>query len=413
MKLVDLKKIDLPEKSGIYLWKKGKDILYIGKATTLKDRVRSYFANDLIKSRGPHIVDMVLIADNIEYKTTNNALEALILEANYIKKYQPKYNTKEKDNKSFNYVIFTKATENDPLPKVLLIRGRNAEIEKQEKTLKISHKFGPFTSGNSLKEGLKILRKIFPFVDNQSSKKANNLFYQQIGLAPNLAKENFEKEYEENIKNLISFFQGKTKTIISRLEKNMKDFAKQELFEKANEVKKQIFALTHIKDISLIKNDFFDDYKIDDIFRIESYDLSHISGSSYVGVMTVVENGEVDKTSYRKFKIRSQTKSNDTGALKEVLERRFAHKEWKFPDLIVVDGGTAQLNTTKKVLESLNLDIAIVSVLKDEKHNPKSIEGDKVMAEKYKSQILLANSEAHRFAIGFFRKTQSKKSLLG
>ena len=103
-----LKKTKLPDLPGVYLFKKGKGIMYIGKATLLKDRVKSYFSNDLIATRGPLIVDMVFQADNIDFIKTDSVLEALILESNLIKKHQPKYNTKEKDDRSYNYVVITK-----------------------------------------------------------------------------------------------------------------------------------------------------------------------------------------------------------------------------------------------------------------------------------------------------------------
>ena len=128
MKIKDLKKNNLPDKPGVYFFKKGKDILYIGKATSLKSRLRSYFAKDLINTRGPMILDMVTLADNITWQESDSVLEALIAEANLIKKYQPKYNTKEKDNKSFNYVCLTK----EKLPRVLIERERLLEKEKYQ-----------------------------------------------------------------------------------------------------------------------------------------------------------------------------------------------------------------------------------------------------------------------------------------
>jgi excinuclease ABC subunit C len=136
-----------------------------------------------------------------------------------------------------------------------------------------------------------------------------------------------------------------------------------------------------------------------------------MGGKNMVGVMTVVEDGEVNKNEYRKFKIRTQNDANDTGALKEVLERRLAHTEWTHPALIVVDGGVAQINAAKKVLNKIKSNIPIVSVLKDEKHKPKAIMGDEKMGLKYKREILLANSEAHRFAITYHKKMRNKNFL--
>ena len=130
-----------------------------------------------------------------------------------------------------------------------------------------------------------------------------------------------------------------------------------------------------------------------------------------VGVMVVLEDGEIEKSEYKKFKIRTQSDANDTGALKEVLERRLAHTEWPYPNLIVVDGGVAQINVAKKVLAGLRINIPIVSVLKDERHKPKAIMGDKSLGLKYKREILLSNSEAHRFAISYHKNMRNRNFL--
>src|SRR3989344_9699630 len=161
-----LKKIKIPDKPGVYFFKKGKNVLYIGKATSLKDRVRSYFGKDLIATRGLLIVDMVFKANNLKFQKCDSVLEDLILEVNLIKKHQPYYNTKEKSDKSFNYVCITR----EQLPKVLIVRGSNLK--------KISGKiFGPYTSGTQLREAMKIIRKIFPFLDDKSKNYLE--FYRQ------------------------------------------------------------------------------------------------------------------------------------------------------------------------------------------------------------------------------------------
>ncbi len=408
----NLAKFKLPDKPGVYFFLKGTEILYIGKATSLKDRVKSYFGKDLIETRGPIILDMVFKATSLKWQAVDSVLEALILEAELIKKHQPKYNTKEKDNKSFNYVLIT----GDPLPKVLVVRGRNLS----EYT---GFSFGPYTSGSQLKTALGIIRKIFPFVDDSSSKKANAEFYKQVHLTP----KNTE-EYIRNIKNLKLFLRGKKKDVLRNLKKEMLALAKEKRFEEAGEIKRQIFALQHINDVALLREEkpvqknlsgllhpvdgtFPVSNFSDQAFRIEAYDIAHMSGKNMVGVMTVVVNGEAEKSEYKKFKIRTQADANDTGALREVLERRLAHPEWANPNLIVVDGGTAQLNTAKKILKNLKLEIPLVSVVKDDRHRAKGIMGDKVFALKYEREILLANSEAHRFAIAYHKQMRNKNFL--
>ena len=135
-------------------------------------------------------------------------------------------------------------------------------------------------------------------------------------------------------------------------------------------------------------------------------------GSAAVGVMVVVENGEANKNQYRKFKIKSAKAGDDPGALKEVLSRRLGHDEWPLPRLIVVDGSTAQINAARNVLAEYGMAIPVVGVVKDEKHRPRNISGDRELIKNKERDILLANAEAHRFAVGYHRKTSRKEFTL-
>ncbi|MES2416389.1 MAG: UvrB/UvrC motif-containing protein [Patescibacteria group bacterium] len=427
MQSQELKKFNIPDKPGVYFFLKGKDILYIGKATSLKDRTKSYFPSTalgtgrLLDSRGPLITDMVFKADSVKWQEADSVLEALILEANLIKKHQPYYNTKEKDDKSFNYVCITK----DEVPKVIIVRGRNLEQKNYSKI------YGPFPNGGQLKEALNLIRKIFPFLDEKSRIKGSYEFYRQIKLIPDQKEIIFQ-----NIKNIKLLFEGNKKSILKNLEKEMKIYAKAHAFEKAGEIKRQIFALQHIQDVSLIKEDIFarrnfflgprgkspdqlekvspressarlsqKQFSARSVFRVEAYDIAHLSGKDMVGVMVVLEDGELAKNEYRKFKIRNFTSSNDVGALSEMLTRRFKHTEWVMPDLIVVDGSTAQRNVALKILKEFKLNIPVSAVVKDDKHKAKMI----LSADpKLKKVILLANSEAHRFAIKYHKEKRNK-----
>jgi excinuclease ABC subunit C len=127
-------------------------------------------------------------------------------------------------------------------------------------------------------------------------------------------------------------------------------------------------------------------------------------GGAMVGVMVVTVNGHAEPAEYRKFKINSVSSSNDPAALKEVLSRRLGHSEWPLPKIIVVDGSTAQMNVAEAVLEEVGVKIPIVGVVKDEKHRPKQIKGDKSLIATREHDILLANAEAHRFAIKYHRE---------
>lgn len=430
MKLEIFKKIKIPDKHGVYFFFRGKEIIYIGKATSLRSRVRSYFGKDLIGTRGLLLVDMVFHANKIDWQATDSVLEALILEAALIKKYQPKYNTKEKDDKSFSYVVITKG-DKEQLPQVLILRGKDLKEKQKNFTLfslpRVRGKthtnqnfsvsplnvFGPFTNGNQLREAMKIVRRIFPYLDEKS--KNSYEFYRQVELVPDITNPLGIKKYKSDLKNIKLFFQAKKKRILTNLEKEMRAYAKVQQFEKAGVVKNQIFALKHINDVALIKEDNINPSiligKDPKVFRIEAYDIAHMSGKNMVGVMTVVENNNVIKSEYKKFKIRTQSNANDTGALVEVLKRRLAHLEWQYPSLIVVDGGIAQLNAGNKTLKALSVAIPVVSVVKDARHKPKAIMGKDAMIKDHKRAILLANSESHRFAIAYHKNMRNRNFL--
>lgn len=409
MKLGDLKQFNLPDAPGVYFFlnKKG-EILYIGKATSLKDRVKSYFAKDLMFTRGPKIIKMLEDAVKVEYKATDSVLEALILEANEIKKHQPHANSDGKDDKSYNFVVVTK----EDFPKIIIERGRNLEYGLPREALA---KWGPYPHAGELREALKIVRKIFPFRDNKCKLVGKPCFNAQIGLCPGPCAGWISKaEYRKTIRNIKLFFEGKKVTLIKTLEREMKDLAKKQEFEKAEEIKRKLFALDHIQDVALIKQELTTHDRQPTTFRLEAYDIAHLSGKDVVGVMTVVDlpagrqgMGELNKSQYRKFKIRAD-KNDDTNNLKEVLNRRLNHPEWPFPSLIVVDGGVGQLNAAKEVLKIRGFKIDVVSVVKDERHKAREILGLSGQGSTLSKDILLANSEAHRFAISYHRKLRGK-----
>lgn len=399
MQKSELTKLNIPKEPGVYFFKKGKEILYIGKATSLRDRVKSYFSNDIIHTRGSRIVDMVSLADTLEFETTETVLEALIREAALIKRYEPKYNIKEKDNKSYSFVCITK----DRLPKIVVERGRTISFRGNNAYDEV---YGPFPSLSKLFVALKIIRKIFPFVTDKTGSK----LYAQIGLEPDMNKDNFLEIYKRNIRNIKLFFQGKKSALIKTLHKDMMTYAKKMQFERAAQVKYQIYALEHINDIALIEDDV---QKLDvgHGFRIEAFDVAHMKGTNSVGVMTVMENGTVAKAQYRKFILRNTPKGDDLRGLVEIMTRRFRHTEWANPDLIVIDGGKTHLKTAQSAIKALGIKCEVVSVVKDDKHKAREILGHEESSRKHKRDIILLNSEAHRFAIEFYRN-KHRKSLI-
>jgi excinuclease ABC subunit C len=397
-----LKAANLPDNPGVYFFKDahGK-ILYIGRATSLRDRVRSYFSDDLFDTRGQLLVDMVAQAAKIDHMETDSVLEAIILEANLIKQHQPYYNTAEKDDKSWNWVIIT----DEEFPRVFLERERTLLMGVD---YEIKKKFGPYTEGNLLREALKLVRRIFPFRDAKANITYNESFYKAIGLSPDTSSPEAKKEYQRTIRNIVLFFEGKKNELMRTLEKEMKDHAKRHEFEKADKIKQTMYALMHIQDVALIKPEHIPVRKG---FRIEAYDIAHMSGKSVVGVMTAIVDGEPEKNAYRKFRI-IQGKNDDPAALREVLIRRFNHPEWDFPNLIVIDGGLSQKNAAEQLLAEVNLNIPIVSVVKDARHKPDHFLGDEKLVALYNKSILKANAEAHRFAIAY-HKNLRKRTFFG
>ncbi len=410
--MIDFKKETLPDAPGVYFFKQGSSvpggrrgkekILYIGKATSLRDRVCSYFAKDLIRTRGSFISTMVSEATYIDHIVTDSVLEALILEAALIKRYQPYYNTKEKSGTSFNYVVIT----DEEYPRVFTMRER----ELLTTDYRFLAQYGPFPHGGQLRDALKIIRKIFPYRGKTDApipafKRRASRLYEEIGLAPKLITTTKE-EYRRTIRHVRLFFEGKKKELIRTLTHEMKIYAKNREFEKADEIKRRLFALGHINDVALIRHSAHESALSGT--RIEGYDISHMTEKNRVGVMVVIDNGEAHKSDYRMFKIKSLSSRGDTGALREVLERRLNHSEWMLPRLIVVDGGEAQKKVAEQVLETFGYQIPVVAVTKNEHHRPQRIIGQGGLIKALEGDILLANSEAHRFAIQFHRKRRSQ-----
>lgn len=403
-----IKKIlrNLPKKPGIYKYfdKNGK-IIYIGKATILKNRVRSYFSgtNDLKTEK------LVSEISDIKYEITKTTIEAIILESNLIKKYQPKYNIRERDDKSFIQIIVTR----DDFPRILAIRAN----EQKKADYEVKKIFGPYTNLGSVKEILSIIRKIFPYRDcsknkfNKFEKNKNYCLYYPIKLCPapcaNLIS---KKDYNKNIKKIIDLFSGKRKKIILALNAEMKKYSKSQNYEMAAETRNQINKFTHINDIAAIKFERTMEQIKNIPARIETYDISNLGSIYAVGSMVVFSLGEIDKKEYRKFKIKNVKNQDDPSMMAEVISRRLNHSEWKMPDLIILDGGITQFNAIKKIFKKNKLNIALIAIAKGPTRKGFKLIKNK-LAEKIVLEqkfILKMRDEAHRFAIGFHRQIREK-----
>ncbi|MFA6408035.1 MAG: UvrB/UvrC motif-containing protein [Candidatus Paceibacterota bacterium] len=450
MQKSELSKFDLPDVPGVYMFKQGRKVLYVGKATSLRDRVRSYFDDDLIATRGPRVVDMVTKADRIAFETTPTVLEALVREAALIKKYLPKANTEGKDDKTFLYAVITQ----EEIPRVLMVRGK--DIDFAQKIIvdircpqKLKAIYGPFPSGAQLREGLRLIRRIFPFFDTPKPVGAKGKhqaakieFNTQIRQYPRAFG---AQEYRRTIRHVMLLLSGKGKELRVSLEKEMQQAAREERFEDAAEARRELFALNHIQDVSLIKDENLSSWKSDfhskgghpvsNQSRVEAFDTAHLSGTNAIGVMTVLVDGTPSKKDYRSFRIRgnvwdfvnptsdvgftkshngrnvgrqkSYIQNDDIASLKEILSRRLAHPEWPIPSAIVVDGGKAQKKAAENVLAEAGITIPVVAVVKDERHRPREVIGARA-ARISEADAVHANSEAHRFSLARHRAARSR-----
>ncbi len=405
----------LPKSPGVYEFrdKQGK-ILYIGKATSLKDRVGSYFLKNAHFDR-PNIDPMVLQVSDIKIHKTDSVLEALILESNLIKARQPKYNVMSKDDKSFGYFVVTK----EKFPRVIILWKTELGKVPAKKI------YGPYLSKYQMAIALKLIRRIFPFHSNKQPTEKGCLDF-QIGKCPGpYAGGISQKDYLKNIRGIEMILLGKKKNLLVDLKKQMKVFSKNNEFEKAAEARNRIFALEHIRDVALISDekDMPDIRRQTPDARIEAYDISNIGGDFAVGSMVVFLGNKPDKNEYRKFKIKTVSGIDDVAMMREVLMRRFRNN-WQKPDLMILDGGKGHLNMAQRITEELKLEISIIAVAKGPTRKKLDIYQSKFLLtylgrneeirEKYNRILSDANllerirDEAHRFAISYHKKLRNK-----
>ncbi|MSR73559.1 MAG: hypothetical protein EXS60_00660 [Candidatus Pacebacteria bacterium] len=380
---------NLPETAGVYIMKNATGaILYVGKAANLRRRVSSYF----LRPHDSRIESLVHEIVTIDHQNTDTSIEALILESALIKRHMPPYNIKEKDDKTFLYVVFTK----DKFPRVLLVRGKDLAGDEGEL-------YGPFVAAAAARAALRIIRKIFPWSDHPPTLKGSGeagstrpCFNYQIGLCPGVCLGTITKtDYAKNIRNLKLFFRGEKKKILRGLEADMQKYAKALQFEKAESAKRKLFALQHIQDTALIGG--VDDVGDGSGARIEGYDISNISGTNAVGAMVVFVGGVPDKAEYRTFNIRTVKGPDDVAMMRETLTRRFENKQWRLPDAILVDGGLGQINMARVVLQEFGLKIPVVGIAKgaDRKNNMFMGTMPKCAT---KEVLIKVRDEAHRFS---------------
>jgi excinuclease ABC subunit C len=390
--------------------------LYVGKATSLRARVSQYFSGQEEKSRGYRMQLLIRDTVRIETQETDTVLEALILEAELIKQFQPKYNIDGKDDKSYCYFVVTK----EEFPRVVIVRETDFVKKKyQDKVYTRGKKFGPYTSKEQMQVALKIIRRIFPFhVRSEASEKG--CLDAQIGLCPGPHDGRISlADYKGNMRNISLFLTGHKKKILIALEREMNVRAKEEDFERAAVLKKQIYALTHINDIALMSRRDHSLPLLDgdhNQVRLEAFDISHISGDHMVASMVVFVNGLPRKSAYRKFKIKAVQGINDVAAMREVIARRLGHlHDWGVPTVMILDGGQGHLNMGEKLFSDMDVpqSIGLLAVAK----GPTRKKVDVYESQQYpvSSEIVsdlhtieALREEAHRFAITYHKSLRRK-----
>lgn len=346
---------DLPHKPGVYFHKDiTGQIIYVGKAAILKNRVKQYFQSSrLMDAKTKALVAEIVDTDWVE---TESEIDALFLEAEMVKRYMPRYNILLRDDKSSTYIRIDMKSDWPYVSFSRLPADDSAEY------------FGPYFSSYSIKKALRYLRKIFPYYVKPVGINTKIDLDSHLGLSPIGLSSN---EYKANLRKLISYIKGERKTLINELETEMKEAAATNDFEKAAIIRNKIYNLRDLqRQIVFGDREFLDiskDQALGDLtdlinlpkipVRIEGFDISHMSGTNVVASMVVFSNGASNRAEYRKFKIRVD-KNDDIYNMNETLTRRLSEKNlksWGKPDLVLIDGGKGQLDAALQARDKLGL----------------------------------------------------------
>ncbi|GAC1392403.1 MAG: excinuclease ABC subunit UvrC [Candidatus Saccharimonadales bacterium] len=432
----------VPSEPGVYFHKDRHDeIIYIGKAANLRNRVRQYFQNS--RSRDPKTVALVSEIADIDWTTVETELDALFLEAELVRRYMPKFNILLRDDKSLSYVrVSIKSTH----PTVTMTRRPLDDGAEY---------FGPYFSGVSVRRALKYLRKVFPYSTHVSLIPSRACLHYHLGLCPGIEENKTPLlEYQKNLRKLMRYFRGERVALMTQIEKDMKRAAKNRDYENASMYRNQLFSLRSLsKQIIFSDSEFLDISKdrglssLSDLLqlktiprRIEGYDISHMQGTDNVASMVVFANGLPEKSAYRKFKLRIPG-NDDFAHMNEALTRRLSEKNrsaWGNPQLCLIDGGKGQLGAAIHARDNYELKIPFIGLAKREEeiviHNTNSyVTINHVVAKElgayitssddYTTILLPTNShivkllqrirdESHRFAVSYHSVLKSKRQTL-
>ncbi len=403
---------ELPKEPGVYFHKNCEgEVIYVGKAAILRNRVRQYFQSPERKDAKTRA--LVAEIDDTDWIVVDTEMDALFLESEMIKRYMPKWNILLRDDKSVSYVRIDMKSE---VPYVSMTRNPDDDGAQY---------FGPYYGKVAIQRALRILRRIFPYYDRPyNGKKTLNT---DLGLTPGIEIGKMTpRDYRHSLRHMISYLKGNRKKLVRDLEKLMYEAAAKGDYERAAEYRNQFFGLKGLgtkivfSDKELL--DISSDKALEDLqdmlglegppIRIEGYDISHQSGKNVTGSMVCFINGAADRTKYRRFKLRKQ-QNNDPESMREVIMRRLNHlKDWGRPDLIVLDGSVGQIAAIRQLAEQAKIPVIGRDKSGDHSKNARvrivipEGESDYRMVELAKNShvaklIARIDEESHRFAIQY------------
>ena len=347
----------LPREPGVYFHKNREgEVIYVGKAAILRNRVRQYFQSPERKDAKTRA--LVAEIDDTDWIVVDTEMDALFLESEMIKRYMPKWNILLRDDKTVSYVRIDMKSE---VPYVTMTR--NPEDDGAEY-------FGPYYGKTAITRALRVLRRIFPYYDRPyTGRKTLNT---DLGLTPGIEVGKMTpRDYKHDLRRMISYLKGNRKRLVRDIEKLMYEAAANGEYEKAAEYRNQFFGLKGLGTKIIFSDKEYLDISSDQalqelqaivgvekpLVRIEGYDISHQSGTNVVGSMVCFINGVADRTKYRRFKLRKQ-QNNDPESMSEVLTRRLRHlDDWGRPDLIVLDGSVGQLSAVRLACDEAGIPV--------------------------------------------------------
>ena len=357
----------LPVSPGVYFHKAADgEIIYVGKAAVLRNRVRQYFQSQ----RDMDVKTRALVAeiDDTDWIETESEIDALFLESEMVKRYMPRFNILLRDDKSQIYVRIDMKSE---WPYVCFTHNPADDGAEY---------YGPYYNAFAVKKALRYLRRVFPYYMKPPKTGERSELDAHIGLSP--LPGTTSQEYKATLRKLIRYFEGGRKTLAKEIEKEMHQAAKLQDFENAARLRNRLKDLAELqRRIMFGDREFLDiskDKALGDLTtllglskipaRIEGYDISHMGGVNVVASMVVFSNGVSNRSEYRKFKTKIE-RNDDTGNMFETVCRRFSQKNikaWGMPDLVLIDGGKGQLDAAIRAMKEQNVAVPVISIAKRE-----------------------------------------------